>query len=551
MDKKKILLVNESSASVHSGFANIGKGLLTRLWNTGKFEIAELGTYCKTSDASNLSVPWEVYGSVPEDNDIRGQQLYNSDVEGQFGKLIFEKVLLDFKPQYVISFVDFWMLSFIEKSPFRKYFKLILMPCVDSEPQQQEWLETYKKADINIGFSEYAKKILEEESGGEIKIFDIAAPGVDHEIFHPMDRISCRKELGLDPSCNIILNISRNQERKRLPELLESFAKYLHDCNLISNKEKTYLWLNTSLVDVGFDLGKHILRLGIGHRVLFTYVCQRCRYFWPDHHQTELTVCPKCNTLAAHTPSTSSGISREELVKIYNCADVYVQYAVAGALEMPLAEAKSCSIPIITTRYAAMQNQAENITGCNTISINQYYWESDFKQTGQRRVYSDNNHLVILLHQFFNTPKEVRESWREAIRQDVLDKYTYDRSAKVFEKAIDSLEPYDENLTWDYPKSRLCPMNQDIPRFNSNIDFINWCCFNILGDKSRIGSYWAAELIKSLNIGYNTVNGGRQKFTHEDCFKMFMEMAAKINYWEKQRVRLVQKEIDTFRWELV
>src|SRR5690606_1508117 len=104
-----------------TGFSNYAKMLIRKLHNTGQYEIAELGTYIKPSDPRIQNVPWKVYASVPEDHDQEGKQKYNQMYPqwgkfaplAQFGAAILDDVLLDFKPDYVCSWMDPWMSSII------------------------------------------------------------------------------------------------------------------------------------------------------------------------------------------------------------------------------------------------------------------------------------------------------------------------------------------------------------------------------------------------------------------------------------------------------
>lgn len=49
MTKKRILVDNEASF-LATGYSNYGRELLTRLHNTGEYEVFELGSYATTED---------------------------------------------------------------------------------------------------------------------------------------------------------------------------------------------------------------------------------------------------------------------------------------------------------------------------------------------------------------------------------------------------------------------------------------------------------------------------------------------------------------------
>jgi hypothetical protein len=62
-------------------------------------------------------------------------------------------------------------------------------------------------------------------------------------------------------------------------------------------------------------------------------------------------------------PSTQKGATNEQLGKIYNVMDVYVQYSVAEGAGMPAIEAASCGIPVMETDYSAMEDYVRCLQG--------------------------------------------------------------------------------------------------------------------------------------------------------------------------------------------
>jgi hypothetical protein len=160
--KKRILFVGEASF-LNTGFSTYYRELLPRLAACGKYEIAEFGSYAATSDpqvAGFIKKRWKFYGNNPENE--AEQQVFNQgdpnqpgQNTNQFGKWKFESVLADFKPDIVVDIRDWWMLAYQERSPFRKYFKWLVMPTVDSIPQKEEWIQTYVNANYVMAYSDF------------------------------------------------------------------------------------------------------------------------------------------------------------------------------------------------------------------------------------------------------------------------------------------------------------------------------------------------------------------------------------------------------------
>ena len=87
---------------ISSGFGTYTKEILSRLYKTNKYTIAEFASYGMVNDARDRSIDWTYYANAVNPNDSRHAE-YNSRGDNQFGRWRFEKVLLDFKPDVVID----------------------------------------------------------------------------------------------------------------------------------------------------------------------------------------------------------------------------------------------------------------------------------------------------------------------------------------------------------------------------------------------------------------------------------------------------------------
>ena len=124
--KKRLFVANDSSF-IASGFGVYGKELLTRLHNSGKYEVAELGCYADCGRAEIKNIPWKFYPNAVGVNDSR-MEAYKSNGINQFGLWRFNRAILDFKPHIVFDVRDYWMSSYQETSPYRRHFNWVLMP---------------------------------------------------------------------------------------------------------------------------------------------------------------------------------------------------------------------------------------------------------------------------------------------------------------------------------------------------------------------------------------------------------------------------------------
>ncbi len=551
--KKRILWESEF-AGLATGFSVISREILTRLHKTGKYEIAELARYVDHSNPAIYSLPWKVYPAMPHPQDQLANQRYRSSNLGQFGEAVFENVCLDFQPDIVLSISDQWMDEHIYRSALKDYFKTIWLLTIDGEPQKLSWIENYAQVDRILTYSEYGSKTLERDSGGTLKSFGLARPGVNHEIFRPMDGSSIRKSFGIPEDAYIIGTIMRNQKRKLFPDLLDMFKDYIHYCVSKGNEKlarNTYLYLHTSFPDVGYDISRLIMESGLGHRIYLTYSCEACGAFYPSFFKSEVAICNRCKQLACTLTNTQKGITRDQVATITNLFDVYIQYSVCEGLGMGVTEAKACGIPAMGVDYTATSEQVRS-PGCYPLNVGRFFYES-MMETEQRRALPDNEDAVKKLYSFFCKDKAERKQMGELARKDAVENYSFDRAAKVFEGAIDSIEILDRSKTWDDPTPKFVNINTKFPQNTSNEDLVDWSLENVLGKPHLKTSKWRNDLVNYLDIGYMQDKSNKttlHKFTRQHFAEMMVNMAQGINHWESIRYSKFAPQ-QGLQWELV
>ncbi len=144
MQKKRILFSGEASF-LSTGFATFNREVLQRLHATGKYELAEVGSYAQPGHPESVKLPWKFYGILPINEQEKA--IYEQNQINQFGKYKINSVLADFQPDIVIDMRDPWMFAHLESSKFRSNYKLVLCPTVDSDTQKSEWI----RVSLNLG----------------------------------------------------------------------------------------------------------------------------------------------------------------------------------------------------------------------------------------------------------------------------------------------------------------------------------------------------------------------------------------------------------------
>jgi glycosyltransferase involved in cell wall biosynthesis len=435
--KLKILMVSEASF-LSSGFSIYTREILSRLYNTNKYEIAEFASYGLVNDPRDKSIPWRYYANAVKEDDQRHKE-YSSRGDNQFGRWRFEKVLLDFRPDVVIDIRDYWMSSYQGISPLRKFFHWILMPTVDSAPQQEEWIDTFLSADSIFTYSDWGAEVLKKQSSGKINYIDTASPGVDLSVFTPMqDNKELRQQFGIPPDSFIVGSVMRNQKRKLIPELMVSFRKVIDTLKENDNKigEKIYLYLHTSYPDAGWDLPELLKEHRLANRVFFTYLCRRCSQIESSVFVGPQKVCSRCLEKSMTFSSVTNGVSTEQLAKIYNLFDIYVQYSICEGFGCPQTEAGACGLPVFTVDYSAMCDIVKKLEAV-PIQPKSYFKELETKAI---RVYPDNDQLADEIVKMCNMTMSERSAKGQKTRQLTEKHYNWDDISKKWEKHLDKID---------------------------------------------------------------------------------------------------------------
>lgn len=543
--KKRILLCNEASF-IASGYGVHGKELLTRMHNSGKYEVAELGCYAVTGDPRINNIPWRFYPNVPKSEDTQKIAEYKNNNNNQFGLWRFNKALIDFKPHIVFDVRDYWMYAYQEASPFRKYFKWVLMPTVDSAPQHIEWLFTFCNADVVVPYTEWAKNVLLEACGNKINMFPkVALAGVNPDQFYPLpNKEKLKEDFFGQKDLKITGLVIRNQKRKLIADILITYKKYLNSLKLSGQDDlynKSFLYLHTTFPEEhGWNLPNLLSEFGMVDKTYFTQMCRNCGNVEPSKFQNAITPCKKCNTVARCFPNPTSPLSTEQLNQIYNMFDLFVQYAICEGFGYPQIEAAACGVPIASVDYSAMSEICRDVGGFN-IPVKRMFREME---TNADRAYPDNDIMAKFLYDFFTnySPENIAKKSNET-RQACINKYTWDNVYKVWEECFDSIE-----LTglrdWDNPEMSEVGSDLSVPPNLSKADFIRYICDNLIKEPDMFNTGYIQMLLRDFQNNLVARNGSLSTQNHQEIVGiMEQHLANKVNH-EKLRINrhLLQQE---------
>lgn len=537
MRKKKILWHSDSSFS-KTGFGRMTRAILTYLYKTNKYEIMEFAMGgCTWDDPRGKRLPWQFRGVLPNDQTelhylLKPDGTKNEQLERlvYYGFHNIDKAIKEFRPDAYIGINDIWAFATYWDKKWWNKVNCIIHTTLDSLPILPTAIEVAPKIKNYFVWSKFAEEAMHEAGQTHVKTLHGA---IDSKFFYKLskeDRAKLRAENNIPEDAFIIGFVFRNQLRKSVHKLLESFAALL---NTFKNSkvpqselpQNFYLLLHT-FWEEGWDIPRYIKEFNIpNERVLTTYICRHCHHYEIKPFTDRDTDCNFCGVKADKkhmqnpfadpertgmaTTSTMYGITEEQLNEVYNFMDVYVHPFTSGGQELPVQEAKLTELITLVTNYSCGTEYCTEESGGLPLEWDEYREpDSQFiKATTQTE--SITNHLLDILH----WSKEKREEWGKRAREFVLENCSVEVVGKFYEELIDSLPEID----WDFdfkepPKNDKYPM-QKIP---DNATWIKDLYKNILlmsGDPGE--DYWAKELA-----------GGT---TREYIYKYFIQEAKRLN----------------------
>jgi glycosyltransferase involved in cell wall biosynthesis len=536
--KKRIFIANDAHF-LGTGYGVYGKELLSRLHKTGKYEIAELCCYATTEQLSiKDKVPWKTYANVPSTQEEL--RLYRDSTANAFGAWGFEQSLIDFQPDIVIDIRDYWMYAYQEISPLRPFFKWIVMPTVDSAPQNPDWLNTFANFDLTIPYTEWATKTLEKQCKNSINLFDkIANAGVDLELFTPLyseDKKQHQKEF-FGREVEITGCVMRNQKRKLFPNVLSSYRKYLDKLleeGRTEQYDKSFLYLHTTYPETsGWNIPKLLLEHNMLHKTYFTEICMTCNKVSITKFHEKQEICKFCGDTSCILPSAHKSVTTEDLIKIYQCFDLFLQVAICEGFGMPQVEAASCGVPIASVDYSAMSEIVRNLEGY-PIPVKTLFREME---TGADRAYPDNEALTRIIDSYFSLSQEEHIQKQKNTRELCEKYYSWDQVAKVWEEAIDSVD-ITTNMSWQEPEREI-DLSIQVPKNLTAWEFVSFIILNIVKDPHLLKNSTILNLVKDLSNGYAAAGKGITKVDHKTVVNSLQNYIAKKKKVEEERIKRI------------
>lgn len=518
-DKRRVLFVSEASFA-STGFGTIYRELISRIHASGYFRVAEFATDCYVGDSRDSNISWRFYPNAVVKTDDRIKQ-YNENEGNKFGRWRFERVLLDFEPDIVIDLRDPPFFQFEHISPLRPYFHWCIGPTVDSAPQPADWIDMFLDADSVMPYTEFGYKTLKEEHP-KINAHNGYGPGINLDLFKPMDKAAVREKYGISKDIKILGYVSRNQIRKRFPELLKAFKKTL----LKLQDDSIFLHFHTALPDLKtWNMPKLLIEEGLYNKVFFTYLCAKCSHTFLSLWQGGLTGCPKCNRMSAVHPMSGAGCTPETMAEIHNLYDMYIQYSNCEGLGVGILEAAACGTPFAAINYSAMKSLIDNLKGA---PIN-YSLSRDIKTDADRAI-PDIEHTVDVLCQELKKPSMMLRRQGAVSRKLCEARYDWDKISNKWIEYLKSIILTGSQGRWSTIMPKTDKSLENLYNTNAVLDELNRSL--VQADRADlIGGYFSQEIYARNR--YYRANLGLDKMPPEAVNNLIKNLATDKIYYNE------------------
>ena len=222
---------------------------------------------------------------------------------------------------------------------------------IEGRPLNRIWTKVWDTTpDLRfITCSRYGQEVLADEGYEAVLAYHGVSP--DFAPYPDDLRDEMRRAVGWDDKF-IVMNVATNVRRKQWPRLFEAIAM------LKRRHPDIYLYAHTKPFN-NFFLGGHDLaqlaeQIGVEDRVIFPH-------FPADSWNLPLR-----------------GSSEPGLVDLYNMADVFVLPSQVEGFGIPLAEAMTCGLPVITTGHGP---QAEVVGRAgDLLPVNDWEWNQSHQK---------------------------------------------------------------------------------------------------------------------------------------------------------------------------
>lgn len=382
--KPKLLI--HADAGIDTGFANLTHNLIEQLHKRYDIDVLAINYRGDPHPIQKLARLWSPTALVPDDH---------------YGHTRFETLINMLEPDIILMINDPWVLApFAELLAKTKAKKVAYVP-VDAQNIKKEWIEPLNVFDKVVPYTAFADRELVR--GGLNKSTVVIPHGINKALYHPIDQKVARKMSNIQDDWFVVLNLDRNQWRKRIDLSMYYFAKWVH---LTDKPDNVKFYYHGAVRDEGWDIVQLARTFGIEDRLILT----------------SLDLNP------AH------GLPVELMHYVYNVADVKISTTLGEGWGFSTHEAMACKIATLAPRSSALAEwpnggveyiEINEIPVFNTKGLNTEGKVPDMRSALQKLelLYNDNEYRKSLANAGYKIATDPKYEWKNiGIQWDMLFK---------------------------------------------------------------------------------------------------------------------------------
>ena len=502
--RKKTILIHSNYCKAFTGFGKNKKNILKYLYKTGKYNVVEAANMKRVSDTSTEKLPWDCYGTVPDNYESLPEDQKRS---AGYGSAEIDRIVEEVRPDVYIGVEDIWAFTDYNKKPWWNKVNSMVWTTLDSLPILPQALEYAPKIKHYYVWSSFAEKAFKESGYEHIKTL---RGSLDIDSFYKLDdeaRTKLRDFHGVNQDDFIVGFVFRNQLRKSVPNLLDGFKLFKKD------KPHAKLLLHTHWSE-GWDIMRLLEEKNIQNTdILTTYFCSSCGAYHVKNFTHEKEKCRECGQNTSNTTNVSHGVSEDQLNQVYNLMDVYCHPFTSGGQEIPVQEAKLTELITLVTDYSCGEDSCSEESGGLPLSWHEY------REPGTQfiKASTDADSINQMLQTVYDMPEKQRTEMGKKSKKWVIDNFSVDVIGKKLESIIDDMPFLDENV--DIKNIHYNDL-YEMPTGLSNEEFIIDLYKNILNDD-------VDKKDKGFNVWYSKMMYGQ--VDQNSLYHHFINVAKKEN----------------------
>jgi D-inositol-3-phosphate glycosyltransferase len=201
---------------------------------------------------------------------------------------------------------------------------------IDAPRLKSRWAAGLNRLKHAVWYSRFAQE--EARKAGTTCASSVSYLGVDADVYRPLDRLACRREIGLPEDAYIVGCVNSGNPRKRLDLSVRAFARFyaMLCADGTSRAVDPYLYVHADVREWrGFDLPDYAEYLGVRSRLYMT-----------------------------ESAGAMRGVPESDMAKVYSALDIQLSTSGGEGFGLTTLEGLACGVRQIAVNTAAIPEWA-------------------------------------------------------------------------------------------------------------------------------------------------------------------------------------------------